>query len=232
MLLHMNRNEKFLPGTGRPPLPPTCAIRMCSCDCCRSITPKSPHVCCRLARARSIRQQVVCRLCVHVLPFRALMAFMEKVLEHGHVPVPLALQLVASVSDKLLSLQQFDTANMFALLRLDPALLPERNTDPTSSWRTSRRPPPLKSTQRRLPHGRAEEMAKIEARLARIRQMEAETRTVMRTRLQTRRMRAVPARQQRQREERRREVTLLTNICELFSLYIIHRCSSDILGVL
>jgi hypothetical protein len=174
MLLFMNTNDKFTPGYWKAA--PPAYVRDARVYG-RLLQEEFPEVAQRLLSAGVVPETYVSKwfvgLNVHVLPYRALFRFVELYLEHGYMFLfKFAMQLVARIQPQLLALGPFDVAQMLALLRLDPSMLPDRNTDPEfflSELEAAAKRPLSRDT---VDLWRAEEMKVVLEKLERVRAAE------------------------------------------------------------
>jgi hypothetical protein len=71
-------------------------------------------------------QKWMCGLCVHVLPFRHLFAFMERFIVGGRMYLlKFAVALVESTRDLIMAANPYDTSRMLSILRLDKSIFPD-----------------------------------------------------------------------------------------------------------
>lgn len=110
-------------------------------------------------------------LCLHVLPFRALLEFYDGFFAEGAAFLfKFALSLVGVVQGRLLACAPTDASTIFALLRLDPAHLPDGDgahddiVAGAKAWDIS---------AETIASLRAEEQAKLDAKMAKVRAAEA-----------------------------------------------------------
>jgi hypothetical protein len=109
-------------------------------------------------------------LCLHVLPFGALFEFYERFLQGGAVFLfQFALSLVRHTSAQLLACKPTDASGIFAILRLDPALFPDDHPVHEEIVRTAGE---WELTDARLAELRAQEQAKLEAKMVKVREAE------------------------------------------------------------
>jgi len=176
LLLHLNSNERFMPGYWKAAPP---AYVRDSKVFERLLAETYPDIAQKLRSAGVVPEAYASKwfvgLNIHVLPFRSLFNFIENYLQYGHIYLfQFALQLVAKVSDELMATPPTDIARMFALLRLDPSVLPERNSDPEFFVDDIAKALAIDVDMDKVNAWRKEEMAKIEAQLARIKALEKE----------------------------------------------------------
>lgn len=110
-------------------------------------------------------------LCLHVLPFRALFAFYSALLEEGAPYLfKFALSLIRHTSSALLACKPTEASSIFAILRLDPSVYPDAHpihddiVASAAEWDV---------TDAQISALRAEEQAKLDAKMVRVREAEA-----------------------------------------------------------
>ena len=127
MLLRLTRDERYTPGYWRAA--PDAYVRDAMVYA-RLVEERFPQVGDLLRNACVVPEAYVSKwfigLNVHVLPYEALLTFVESFLEEGYMFLfKFALALVESLAPKLLALKLTDVNLIFELLRLDQAHFPD-----------------------------------------------------------------------------------------------------------
>lgn len=176
LLLELNSNERFAPGywMAAPP-----AYVRDSRVFQRLVAEFYPEVAQKLQSSGVVPEAYASKwfvgLCVHVLPFKALFAFFERYLRHGYPFLfQFALQLIATLSDRILDTPSTDVSTLFALLRLDPAVLPERNSNPDFFLDEIEKATQIELPMEKIAQWREEEMKVVLAKLAAVKAAQAD----------------------------------------------------------
>mmetsp|Transcript_4086 Transcript_4086/g.11625 ORF Transcript_4086/g.11625 Transcript_4086/m.11625 type:complete len:355 (+) Transcript_4086:79-1143(+) len=171
LILRLNRSERHMKGYWYAAPPAYVRDAMVYA---RLVKEHFPEVDTLLSQAGVAAEAYVSKwfvgLCLHVLPFRALFPFYEAFLTQGSTFLfRFAMSLVQHTQAKLLACASTDASGIFAILRLDPSVVPD--DDPlhddivagAAKWDL---------TDARITELRAEEQEKLDAKMARVRAAE------------------------------------------------------------
>mmetsp|Transcript_3917 Transcript_3917/g.10116 ORF Transcript_3917/g.10116 Transcript_3917/m.10116 type:complete len:362 (-) Transcript_3917:256-1341(-) len=172
LLLRLNRSERYLKGYWFAAPQPYVRDAMVFT---RLVAEHFPEVSALLQQAGMAAEAFASKwfvgLCLHVLPFRALLDFYEGFLSEGALYLfKFALSLVGCMQPRLLECKPTDASAIFALLRLDPSVLPDADgvhdqiVAGAARWDLS---------EAHVAALRAEEQAALDAKMAKVRAAEA-----------------------------------------------------------
>jgi|MDTA01.1.fsa_nt_gb hypothetical protein len=176
ILLRITRDPRYTPGYWRAAPEPYVRDAMVYA---RLVEERQPAVAALLHQACIVPEAYASKwfigLCVHVLPFAALLDYVEAFLAEGHAFLfKFSLALVTALAPKLLALKPTDVNLILEMLRLDPGQFPDDFEGGAFFTRLVADARAVKLDEAHLARLRAEEQIKLEQKLRRIREREAQ----------------------------------------------------------
>ena len=176
MLLTLTRDERYTPGYWRAAPEPYVRDAMVYA---RLVETRHPAVHALLQAACVVPEAYASKwfigLCVHVLPFEALIAYVEGFLSEGFPFLfKFALALVEAVSPKLLACRPTDVNIILELLRLDTTQFPDDHEGGAFFVRIVADAKAIEIDPAELASLRAEEQIKLDEKMRKIREREAQ----------------------------------------------------------
>lgn len=176
MLLRLTRDTKYTPGYWVAAPEPYVRDAMVYG---RLVEERYPKVAALLQSACVVPEAYASKwfigLCVHVLPFEALLSFVEAFLSEGYLFLfKFSLALVGAIEDKLLALKATDVNHILEMLRLDTTQFPDDTDGGAFFTRIVDAAKAVKLDEAQVASLRAEEGEKLAEKMRRTREREAQ----------------------------------------------------------